>query len=116
MIAVQGAIFTTVFLHCCWAAAKPFCLPLQGKHEAMDYLRRKLGFSYESTVAAGDSGNDRAMFEGRNRGIIVGNSQPDLLDWLAAQRQQGVDDGRLVLTGKARARGILEGLAHFGFL
>lgn len=56
------------------------------------------------------------MFEGRNRGVLVSNSQQDLLDWLEAQRQQGSDDGRLVLADKARARGILEGLARFGFL
>lgn len=57
------------------------------------------------------------MFEGRNRGILVSNSQPDLLDWLSAQRQQqGEDGGRLLLAGSERARGILEGLAHFGFL
>lgn len=63
-------------------------------------------------------GNDIAMFEGRNRGILVSNSQPDLLDWLSEQRrqQQGEDDGRLLLAGKERARGILEGLAAFGFL
>lgn len=85
-----------------------------GKLLAMEYARQKLGFSHDATVAAGDSGNDIAMFEGHNRGVLVSNSQQDLLDWL--QRQQGSDDGRLVLAREPRARGILEGLARFGFL
>ena len=48
------------------------------------------------------------------RGIVVGNAQSELMEWL---QQKGQDsDGRVVLTEATRARGILEGLGAFGFL
>jgi hydroxymethylpyrimidine pyrophosphatase-like HAD family hydrolase len=61
-------------------------------------------------VAAGDSGNDILMLEGGNKGIVVGNSQPELVSWVLRQPQSG----RLVVTEAPMARGILEGLARHG--
>ena len=57
-----------------------------------------------------DTGSSPCAHVGRNPGIIVGNAQPELLDWLVAQPQ----DGRLQLTDAPFANGILEGLAHHG--
>lgn len=88
-----------------------------GKLAAMEFIRSGLGFGHSATLACGDSGNDIAMMEGRNLGIIVGNAQRELLEWLVAKRQNSDQDrGRLLLTDGKRAHGILEGLAHFGFL
>ena len=47
---------------------------------------------------------------GSNPGVIVGNAQPELLDWLVAQPQ----DRRLRLADGHLAWGILEGLALHG--
>jgi len=62
-----------------------------GKLESLEYVREMLGFDLSSTVAAGDSGNDVAMLSGRNRAIIVGNAQPDLVAWAA--QACGMDGG-----------------------
>eukprot|EP00170_Pyropia_yezoensis_P009800 contig_44026_g9838 len=65
-----------------------------GKWAAMAYVRRRLGeagvgtFRADQTLVAGDSGNDVAMFAGGSeRGVVVGNAQAELLDWLAAERR-----------------------------
>ena len=47
---------------------------------------------------------------GENPAIVVGNSQPTLVDWLAEQPQ----NGRIVFTSAHIARGILEGLCRHG--
>ena len=62
-----------------------------GKLESLEYVREMLGFDLSSTVAAGDSGNDVAMLSGRNRAIVVGNAQPDLVAWAA--QACGMDGG-----------------------
>lgn len=88
-----------------------------GKLAAMEFIRSGLGFGHSATVACGDSGNDIAMMEGRHLGVVVGNAQRELLEWLVARRQgSDLDRGRLLLSEGKRAHGILEGLAHFGFL
>ncbi len=48
----------------------------------MQFLQKQWGFDLKQTVACGDSGNDLALFSvGEERGIIVGNAQPELLQW-----------------------------------
>lgn len=88
-------------------------LPHHGnKGTAMAFLRQQLGFAPEQTVVCGDSGNDQALFDvGQERGIIVGNAQRELLEWHYANPAQW----RYLARGVCAA-GILEGLAHFGFL
>lgn len=81
-----------------------------GKLQALEYVRSLFNIPRSHCVSAGDSGNDILMLQGSNPGIIVGNSQPELLDWLATQPQ----DGRLQLTDAPFAHGILEGLARHG--
>ncbi len=88
-------------------------LPKNGnKGQTMQYLRKKLEISADNTVACGDSGNDRALFEGRTeKGIIVGNARVELRDWHLANPS----DHRYLATGYY-AEGVLEGLRYFGFL
>ena len=73
-------------------------------------------------MACGDSGNDITMLGGRNRAIVVGNAQPDLVAWVAEQRQREQQSAagcngaaRLFSAQQHRAAGILEGLESFGF-
>lgn len=85
---------------------------LGGKGQAMQFVRHRWGFNASRTVACGDSGNDVALFRAAGeRGIIVGNAQPELLDWY-----KGNHSAHLYLAKAHYAAGILEGLHHFGFL
>eukprot|EP00884_Botryococcus_braunii_P004434 jgi/Botrbrau1/13992/Bobra.150_1s0004.1 len=87
------------------------CVPINGgKLEALEYVRMLFNIPQSRCVAAGDSGNDILMLEGENPAIIVGNAQPELLDWLVRQRQES----RKVLTHAHMARGIMEGLGRLG--
>ena len=84
-----------------------------GKLESLEHVRRALGFHESATVACGDSGNDILMLSGRNKAIIVGNAQPDLMRW-AMESAEGRDEGRLYVARAKEARGILEGLYELG--
>lgn len=82
------------------------------KGQAVQFLRQKWKFVAEQTVVCGDSGNDIALFAaGAERGIIVGNARPELLQW----HNEHPADYRYLATSFCAA-GILEGLKHFGFL
>jgi sucrose-6F-phosphate phosphohydrolase len=82
------------------------------KGQAMQFLRQQWGIEPEQTVACGDSGNDVALFSvGEERGIIVGNAQPELLEWHNAN-----PSAHHYLANASCAGGIIEGLNHFGFL
>jgi len=79
-----------------------------GKGEAVSYLRQKLQIAPQATLVCGDSGNDISMFQQRTLGVIVSNSQPELIDW--HKSNQCVDR---YLAKSSYAWGILEALAHF---
>jgi len=82
------------------------------KGQAMQFLRQVWKFAAEQTVVCGDSGNDIALFAvGDERGIIVGNARPELLQWYEAHPA----DYRY-LARESCAGGILEGLKYFGLL
>jgi sucrose-6-phosphatase len=88
-------------------------LPKRGnKGLAMQFLRQQWDFEPTQTVACGDSGNDIALFSmAQERGIIVGNAQPELLQWYE------INPADYIYLAKAHyAAGILEGLYYFGFL
>ena len=89
-----------------------------GKLESLEYLRGRENFALERTVACGDSGNDVLMLSGDNLSVAVGNSQPDLKEWVARQFAVGGAERaqRLLLTKACQADGILEGLATYGLL
>ena len=82
------------------------------KGMAMTYVCQSLNIDPLHTIACGDSGNDLALFENREeRGIIVSNAKPELLGWHHANFNPN-----RYLSKAGYARGILEGLEHFGFL
>ncbi|WP_199336911.1 sucrose-phosphate phosphatase [Oscillatoria sp. FACHB-1407] len=87
-------------------------LPTQAdKGLAMTFLREKWQLSPAQTVVCGDSGNDRALFSmGDERGIIVGNAMPELLQWHKSNPKP-----HHYLANARCAGGILEGLHHFGW-
>ena len=94
-----------------------------GKLESLEFVRKKLGFEVERTVACGDSGNDELMLSGKNLAIVVGNAQEDLVRWAEKALLEGeeVEKGgkgsskkRVVVTKAFEARGIIEGIrTHF---
>lgn len=81
-----------------------------GKQEALEYIRALFNIPLSHCMAAGDSGNDILMLEGKHMGIIVGNAQQELLDWLLQQQQSA----RVVRTDAPMAAGVLEGIARHG--
>ena len=85
-----------------------------GKLQALEYVRQALGFDRDATVACGDSGNDIDMLQGEHHAVVVGNAQPDLMEW-ARQAQAAGGGARPLVTRAARALGILEGLQQLKF-
>ncbi len=87
-------------------------LPRNGdKGLAVKFLRQKWGISAEKTIVCGDSGNDISMFQGHEKGLIVANAKPELLEWYEDNKHDN-----LYLADSICAGGILEGLRHFSFL
>ena len=87
-------------------------LPKNGdKGLAVQFLRQRWGISSEKTIVCGDSGNDISMFQGQEKGLIVSNAKPELLQWYETNR----DENRHLAQYRC-AGGILEGLKHFNFL
>ncbi|NJR50307.1 MAG: sucrose-phosphate phosphatase [Leptolyngbyaceae cyanobacterium CSU_1_3] len=85
---------------------------LANKGAAMSFVRQNFGIEASQTVVCGDSGNDIALFSvGEERGIIVGNAQPELLTWHRHHSSK-----RHYFAQSHYAAGILEGLHHFNFL
>ena len=87
-------------------------LPQNGdKGLAVKFLRDKWQISPQYAIACGDCGNDISLFEGSEKGIIVGNAKSELLRWYEANKRES-----LYLAKAYHADGVLEGLKHFGFL
>lgn len=80
--------------------------PGAGKDAATLFLAQTLGVARDKLVAAGDSGNDLAMFRVAGRAIAVGNARAELLAEMPAATSFHAT--------KAHALGVLEGLIHFG--
>ena len=84
------------------------------KDYAIRYLHGRLGLDDDHLVYAGDSGNDRAAMLAGYRAIIVGNADAGLKQDLAEEStRRGIAD-RLYFAEHPYARGVLEGLRHFG--
>lgn len=81
-----------------------------GKGKAIRFVLDFLDLVPEQIIVAGDSGNDRTMFEEFSYGIIVANAQPEL----KALPDTGEDDH--YRAQKPYAAGVTEGLRHFGVL
>lgn len=79
-----------------------------GKGKAVEFLQKELNLAPDQVVVAGDSGNDREMFETRFKGIVPANG----LDELKLIANQSWHYHSPLPAG----RGVLEGLYHFEFL
>ncbi|MBN9669688.1 HAD-IIB family hydrolase [Roseibium aggregatum] len=82
--------------------------PAAGKDAAMRHLAQYLEIEQPHTVAAGDSGNDLALFEAAGRAIAVGNARRELIEAMPKDK---------TYRAKAdHAAGVLEGLIALGLL
>lgn len=87
-------------------------LPQNGdKGLAVKFLRQRWNIAAEQTIVCGDSGNDISLFQGQEKGLIVGNAKPELLQWYRDNNNKN-----LYLAQSGYAGGISEGLKYFGFL
>lgn len=87
-------------------------LPPNGdKGLAVQFLQGRWGISPDKTIVCGDSGNDISMFQGQEKGLIVSNAKPELLQWYETNR-----DENHYLAQAPCAGGILEGLKYFNLL
>ncbi|SCY76633.1 mannosylfructose-phosphate phosphatase [Rhizobium sp. NFACC06-2] len=78
------------------------------KGAALTWLCGQLQIGLDESVVAGDTGNDRAMFELKNiRGVIVGNALPELVSLT-------YHDTRFFHSAAKEADGVVEGLRHWG--
>ncbi len=84
------------------------------KDYAIRYLHDRVGVDDDHLIYAGDSGNDRAAMLTGYRAIIVGNADADLKKDLAEQAQARGITEQLYFAKHPYARGVLEGLQHFG--
>jgi len=81
-----------------------------GKGKAIRFLLSFLDLEAGRVIVAGDSGNDRTMFEEFHRGIIVANAQPEL------RTLPEREDDNHYRAEERYAAGVMEGLRHFGVL
>lgn len=83
-------------------------LPVRAsKGQAIRYLAYKFGLPLKAFLVAGDSGNDKEMLIGDTLGVVVGNHSPEL------ESLKGLE--QIYFAQGPSARGILEGIAHYGF-
>lgn len=82
--------------------------PGAGKGEAALFLAQHLGIGRDCLIAAGDSGNDLALFAIAAKAIAVGNARPELLTAMPVDHSYHAR--------RPHAGGVHEGLAHFGVL
>lgn len=77
------------------------------KGHAVRHLAYRWGLPLERFLVAGDSGNDREMLTGDTLGVVVGNHSPELAPLRGREH--------VYFANQRYARGILEGIAHYGF-
>jgi len=82
-----------------------------GKGKAISFLVQDLGFTPHGVIPAGDSGNDRAMFEEFRKGIVVANAKPEL----KAIKTEPMGE-KIFFATKNYAAGVMEGLKHYEIL
>ena len=87
-------------------------LPKNGdKGLAVKFLQQQWHITPEITITCGDCLQDKTLFNGHQKGIIVGNAHPELRQWYLENHNDSLYLAKAVCAG-----GILEGLEHFGFL
>jgi sucrose-6F-phosphate phosphohydrolase len=82
-----------------------------GKGKAIRFLIDKQGLAPEGVVVAGDTGNDASMFHAFDKGVVVANAQPELV-----QLARRLGDDRVYCARLPHAGGVEEGLEHYGVL
>lgn len=82
-----------------------------GKGKAIRFLVEHEGLDPERVVVAGDTGNDASMFLEFEKGVVVANAKPELLE-LA----RDLGEGRVYCARQQYAAGVEEGLEHYGVL
>jgi len=82
-----------------------------GKGKAIRFLIEHQQLDPHRVVVAGDTGNDVSMFQAFDRGIVVANAKPELIEYA----RQAEPDG-IYLARREYAGGVEEGLDHFGVL
>ncbi len=84
-------------------------LPVRAsKGQAVRYLAYKWGLPLGNFLVAGDSGNDEEMLLGDTLAVVVGNHSPELATLRGLER--------VYFANAAHAAGIMEGIAHYGFV
>ena len=82
-----------------------------GKGNAIKFVVDHFDLASRPVYVAGDSGNDRTMFDEFGQGIVVGNAQPEL------KRLKNENPGPdIYFAQSCCAAAVLEGLRHFGLL
>jgi sucrose-6F-phosphate phosphohydrolase len=82
-----------------------------GKGKAIRFLVEHRRLDPDRVVVAGDTGNDAAMFEQFDKGVVVANAKPELVALAVS-----VDGGNVYRARQPYAAGVEEGLEHFGVL
>lgn len=82
-----------------------------GKGNAIRFLAEHKGFDPDKVIVAGDTGNDIGMFERFERGIVVANAQPELIDYARSRT-----DSSFFIATRPFAAGVAEGLSHYGVI
>ena len=97
-----------------WSSGKHLdILPAaSGKGLAIRFLVEYLALDVGQVIVAGDSGNDRSMFDEFGCGVIVANAQAEL----AALADETADGRRFYFARHDYAAGVAEGLRAFGVL
>lgn len=90
------------------------------KYHAIRFLMNQKGFDKQTTVFAGDSGNDMPVLTSGLQSILVRNAEEDIkAEAIQSLKRKGLEDklylahgGFLGMNGNYAA-GVLEGLVHF---
>jgi sucrose-phosphate synthase len=82
--------------------------PQVGKGEVVRFLQQELGLDPDRVMVAGDTGNDREMFETGFQGIVPVNALKEL-------KQRACQPWHYHSPLPA-AHGVMDGLRHFGFV
>jgi sucrose-phosphate synthase len=84
-------------------------LPVRAsKGQAIRYLAYKWGLPLRAFLVAGDSGNDLEMLVGDTQAVVVSNHSAEL------EKLRGLE--QVYFAESPSASGILEGMAHYGFV
>jgi len=91
-----------------------------GKLQAIEFLMHTLGYDENSTVFAGDSGNDLDVLGSRIPAVLVANASDDIRQSaVALSAENGFADrlylarGSFIAMNGNYAAGVIEGIAHY---